>query len=72
LYADVDLDLPVLLLPLVEELDYLLLLLILLSLLGILLSLINDFSTASDVYDGIIVDMLFKLGMPVTYMIFYN
>jgi hypothetical protein len=72
LYADVDLDLPVLIFPLIEELDYLLLLLVLLSLLGILLSLINDFSTASDVYDGIIVDMLFKLGMPVTYIIFYN
>lgn len=72
MYADVDLDLPVLIFPLIEELDYLLLLLVLLSLLGILLSLINDFSTASDVYDGIIVDMLFKLGMPVTYIIFYN
>lgn len=72
MYADVDLDFPVLIFPLIEELDYLLLLLVLLSLLGILLSLINDFSTASDVYDGIIVDMLFKLGMPVTYIIFYN
>ena len=72
MYADVDLDLPVLIFPLIEKLNYLLLLLVLLSLLGILLSLINDFSTASDVYDGIIVDMLFKLGMPVTYIIFYN